>query len=102
MTSRDNMSPLVLRNVTLDDRRTSMRLEPSIWDALGEIAKRESRSVNELCAMIDRAKSPEMSLTSAVRVFTTAYFRASAAEDFQRGVRHGMGSTSKIRQVSFG
>jgi len=102
MTSRANSSPVLLRNITLDNRRTSMRLESSIWEALGEIANRESRTVNELCAMIDRAKNSEMSLTSAVRVFTTAYFRASATEEFQRGVRHGSGTTNKVKQVHFG
>ncbi|MGQ9365618.1 ribbon-helix-helix domain-containing protein [Azospirillum sp. ST 5-10] len=83
--------------------RTSMRLEPSMWDALEEIARRESYGVNDLCTRIkdrideqarQRGLAPEESdvtLTSAVRVFIAAYFRRACTEDGHSRARHGEG-----------
>ena len=48
------VEPLQGRNVLLHGRqRTSMRLEPSMWSALEEIAMREGLSINDLCSQID-------------------------------------------------
>ena len=41
-------STLVNRNVTIGRRRTSLRLEPAMWDALEEICRREEMSQHEL------------------------------------------------------
>ncbi len=38
-------SSLISRNVTVAGHRTSMRLEPAMWDALGEICRREHASL---------------------------------------------------------
>lgn len=76
------------RTVNLPNRRTSMRLEPFFWDALEEIARREGRSVGDLCAEIDARRGRD-NLTSAVRVFVTAYFRAAATEEGHALARHG-------------
>jgi len=64
----------VSRNVVVSGRRTSMRLESSLWDALEEIARREGGSVNELCGRIDSRRG-EMSLTGAVRAALVSYYR---------------------------
>ncbi len=37
----DSHSELVMRNVNVRGRRTSIRLEPQIWDTLAEICRRE-------------------------------------------------------------
>ncbi|MHA1112944.1 MAG: ribbon-helix-helix domain-containing protein [Alphaproteobacteria bacterium] len=70
-------STLVNRNVTVSGRRTSMRLEPELWDALAEIAGHEGRTINEICTQVDRRRR-ESTLTAAIRVFIVAYFRARA------------------------
>ncbi len=62
-----------LRNVTIDGRRTSLRLAPEYWSALDEIVRRERFLLHDLCAFV-RRQYPERSLASAVRVFVTCYF----------------------------
>jgi predicted DNA-binding ribbon-helix-helix protein len=79
---------LVSRNVTVDGKRTSLRLEPLMWDALAEIAQRENRHVNELVTLVEQRRTAS-SLTAAVRVFVVRYFRAAATEDGHAGAGHG-------------
>ena len=67
-------STLVLGNVVVAGHRTSVRLEPAIWEALEEIVQRESKNLNELVTEIDRTRS-ESSLTAAIRVFVVRYYR---------------------------
>jgi predicted DNA-binding ribbon-helix-helix protein len=64
---------LVSRNVTIGVLRTSMRLEPEFWDALGEIARRENMTLDALCAHVDERRGAH-SRTAAMRLFATAYF----------------------------
>lgn len=65
-----------------------MRLEPVMWDALGEVCRREAKNANELCTMIN-ARRNESSLTAAVRVFILAYFMAAATEEGHVSAGHG-------------
>jgi predicted DNA-binding ribbon-helix-helix protein len=71
---RRSVSSLVARNVVVDGRRTSVRLEPAMWDAVREIAEREGKTVNALVTDIDRQRR-ESSLTAAIRVYALVYFR---------------------------
>ncbi|MFN4087714.1 MAG: ribbon-helix-helix domain-containing protein [Alphaproteobacteria bacterium] len=65
---------LKMYNVNLPERRTSIRLEPEIWDALQDIARRESVNVHDICSAVSRGhRSP--SLTAAVRAFALQYYR---------------------------
>ena len=70
---------LVTKNVTVGNLRTSLRLEPGIWEALDEICAREGLTVHQLCTLIDDYRRGN-SRTSAVRVFTVTYFRTAAAD----------------------
>ncbi|WP_299379828.1 ribbon-helix-helix domain-containing protein [uncultured Kiloniella sp.] len=74
------MSTLVNRNITLKGRRTSLRLEPDMWEALFEICVRENCPIGELCTQIDEAKE-DSSLTAAIRVYILIYFRNAAASE---------------------
>ena len=85
---RDGHSTLQSRNVTVSGRRTSMRLEPAMWDALRAIARREGRSLHEICTMINDRRR-ESSLTAAIRVFTMAYYRAAATDEGHAQAGHG-------------
>ena len=67
-------SRLVNRNVTAGRGRTSMRLEPELWEALAEICRRERQGLNSLVQQIEAAGHPG-GRTSAVRVFLVEYFR---------------------------
>lgn len=83
---------LVSKNVRIDRRRTSVRLEPQMWNALQEIAMLEKCSIHDLCTAVDRMKQPTTPFTAALRVFLMEYYRsvsrASAqVNDIQRMIR---------------
>jgi predicted DNA-binding ribbon-helix-helix protein len=80
---------LVSRNVIVNGRRTSLRLEPEMWEALDEIAKRESQRINDLVAFVDRNRDAA-TLTSDVRVFVLSYFRSAATERGHTKAGHGI------------
>ena len=82
------MSALRNRNVTLSDRRTSLRLEIPMWEGLDEICRRECRTLHEICTAIKDQRGA-LSLTAAVRVFILNYFRAAATEAGHRAAGHG-------------
>jgi predicted DNA-binding ribbon-helix-helix protein len=50
-------STLVLGNVVVAGHRTSVRLEPAIWDALQDILQREAKTLSQLVTEIDRART---------------------------------------------
>jgi len=82
-------SALVSRNVTVNGRRTSLRLEPELWESLEEIAHREGATVNDVVAAIDGRRS-DGGLTSAVRTFVLGYFRNAATERGHANAGHGV------------
>jgi predicted DNA-binding ribbon-helix-helix protein len=82
-------STLVSRNITVVGRRTSVRLEPEMWNALREIARREQCKIHDICSLIHLRKNPATSLTAAIRVFLMLYYRAAATEDGHSRARHG-------------
>ncbi len=67
---------LVCRNVKVNGRRTSLRMEPYIWDSLKEICDRERLALNEICTQIDRRRG-EANLTASIRVFIVSYYRTA-------------------------
>lgn len=81
-------SRLVNRNITADRGRTSMRLEPELWDALHEVCAREQITLGELVRRIERRGHPG-GRTSAVRVHIVEYFRAAATDAGHRAADHG-------------
>ncbi len=81
-------SRLVNRNVVAGSGRTSMRLEPELWDALLEICQRESRDMHDVIRSVDAARAAG-GRTSAVRVFVLQYFRAAATEAGHAAAGHG-------------
>ncbi len=82
-------SSLISRNITVVGRRTSVRLEPEMWNALREIARREQCTIHDICSLIHLRKSPSTSLTAAIRVFLMLYYRAAATEDGHVRAGHG-------------
>lgn len=90
-------SSLISRNVTVLGHRTSVRLEPEMWNAIKDIARRERCTIHELCSLIQLRKSDITSLTAAIRVFLMLYYRAAATEDGHVRAGHGNFETMKRR-----
>lgn len=88
MTPAQRSSRLLNRNVVAERGRTSMRLEPELWDALYEICDREGVTVGELIRGIE-AKGHAGGRTSAVRVYILQYFLAAATDRGHASAGHG-------------
>ena len=74
-------SRLVNRNVVTASGRTSIRLEPELWEALEEICRRERISLAEAVRDVETrwlASGGTGGRTSAVRVHIVSYFRRAA------------------------
>ena len=61
------------RSLTIARHRTSVTLEDAFWDALGEIARAEGKSVAALVGEIDQSRvagaAKQQSLSAAIRLF---------------------------------
>jgi len=86
-------STLVSKNVVVSGRRTSVRLEPEMWDGLREVCQRERSTIHHICTTMSLQKLEETSLTAAIRVFVMRYFRLAATEEGHGKAGHGYGLT---------
>ena len=77
---------LINKNVTINGRRTSLRLEQASWEAMNDICQCEGLTLHELCSLIETHRQGA-SRTLAVRAFIITYFRTVVAEygALQRG-----------------
>ena len=108
MDTGSTSSRLINRNIVAATGRSSMRLEPEIWDALFEICRRENIAMADLVRKVDGGREVG-GRTSAIRVFAFNYFREAATEDGHRMAGHGesatgdadapMASQALVRQV---
>ena len=69
------MSTLISRNVRMDGRRTSVRLEPDMWEALRDICSRKGMSIGQVCSEVNRGRTA--GFTSSLRVFILNYYRTA-------------------------
>ncbi|WP_325678936.1 ribbon-helix-helix domain-containing protein [Rhodopila sp.] len=92
-------SRLVNRNVVAERGRTSMRLEPELWDALIEICEREGQDMSALVRQVEAAGHAG-GRTSAVRVFILNYFRNAATEVGHAGAGHGPLPRSRYAEMA--
>ena len=76
-------SSLVIHNVVVAGHRTSVRLEPVMWEALQEIARQQQTNINQLVTEIDRQRNSS-SLTAAIRVYIVDFYRSAAAAQGDR------------------
>ena len=65
---------LVCKNVIVNGRRTSMRLDRETWISLSDICARENMTIHQLCSKIDHSKGTS-GLSAATRLFVLTYFR---------------------------
>jgi predicted DNA-binding ribbon-helix-helix protein len=75
-------SSLVIRNIVVEGHRTSVRLEPQMWDALHDVARRQQLTIHDLVTVIDRERTAS-SLTAAIRVYIVDFYRAAALSGAQ-------------------
>lgn len=88
-------SGLVSRNVTVNGRRTSVRLEQAMWDGLDEVAHRERMTFNNVFDLVAKRRPANLSFTGAVRGFLVDYYRSAATEEGHLRAGHGV-ITSKL------
>ena len=80
---------LISRNITVQGRRTSIRLESQMWHALKEIAHREGCTIHDICGLISERKKEGMTLTASIRIFLMLYYKAAATEEGHMRAGHG-------------
>ena len=88
---------MLSRNINVLGRRTSIRLEKEMWEALKSIAGREECSVHDICSMVELRKRRNTSLTAAIRVFVMLYYKAATTEEGHRLAGHGSFDRMKRR-----
>jgi len=76
-----------------------MRLEPELWDALGEICEREAQDMSTLVRQVEAAGHVG-GRTSAVRVFIMNYFRAAETEIGHAAAGHGTKPRSSLSKLT--
>jgi len=86
-------SSLVIHNVVVAGRRTSVRLEPVMWEALQEIVRQQETNINQLVTEIDRQRNSS-SLTAAIRVYIVDFYRSAAAAQGERAADLRAGLTN--------
>ena len=64
------------RSVTLAGHRTSISLEADFWQALTDIAGETKRPLARVIDDIDKREGRDKNLSSALRLFVLAYYRA--------------------------
>ncbi|MEO0393262.1 MAG: ribbon-helix-helix domain-containing protein [Pseudomonadota bacterium] len=67
----------ISRSITINGRRTSIRMERSLWLALSDVAVQENCRVRDVISMVDQVRG-DNGLTAALRVFVVNYLRAKA------------------------
>ena len=93
------VASLTSRTLKLSGRDVTIKLEPSYWEGLEEICRREDLTVDELCYDVRvrmerqgrRSSQAGVSLANALRVFVVGYFRQAATERGHARAGHGQG-----------
>jgi len=67
---------MLTRNIVIGTRRTTVRLEAAIWEALDDLCVRERLSRHDLCTQIE-ADRDGVNRAQAVRSVVMNYFRLS-------------------------
>lgn len=68
------MAKLLSKVITFSNKKTSMRLASSEWEAVDTICKCENIKRNKLLELINAKKDSKLALTSAVRLFSIIYY----------------------------
>ncbi len=77
------MTKLINKIISLNKRRTSMRLADSEWEAMDEICRYENISRNKLIENIEFCKDKDLGLSCCTRLFLLAYYKNNAQLKFR-------------------
>ena len=83
------MLKVSVKNITVNGKRTSIRLENLMWDSFHEIAAREKLTIHQLATEISNRTSDDTSLTASIRLFIMLYFKAAATNRGHALAGHG-------------
>jgi len=83
---------MCVRSIGISGRRTTVRLEDEMWEALKHVAEHEGCSVNALASRIYCQKKSDDNFSSAIRVFLMRYYRDAA-----RKAGHAKAGSAGIR-----
>jgi len=81
------------RSIVVGGRKTSISLEDNFWTSLKHIAGARRTSVSDVIASLDAVRE-NANLSSAIRVFVLAHYRAIAITDPQRDHEHDLNGVS--------
>jgi len=70
---------LIHRHVRIDNRPTSLALEPEFWRYLREIAYTRRVTLGRLLSVINQLKGKDTRLASALRIFVAQHYRDAAS-----------------------
>ncbi len=87
----------IAKNIIVENRRTSVRLEPEYWDALNRIVAREGCKLCDITRLIFLKKPKKQSVASALRVYCMLYYKASSTDAGHIKAGHG----SIIKKMRF-
>ena len=73
------MSGLECRNVMVEGRRTSVKLDAFTWRCLQEICHHRDMSVHDFCTEVKLAKAEYSGFTNALRIAILRHYRDLAA-----------------------
>jgi predicted DNA-binding ribbon-helix-helix protein len=76
-------SPVVKRSIVIAGHKTSVSLEDAFWDSLKEIAAARDKTLSDVVAAIDDARS-QGNLSSAIRLYVLDHFRNGEAGGAKR------------------
>ena len=68
------------RSVSLSGHKTSFSLEDEFWDELRALASKEGKSIASLLIQIDKARSPDTNLSSAIRIHILNHLKSGQPE----------------------
>ncbi len=92
LASRHRPYSIVPRSVWIAGHRTSVRLEPAMWEALKAIAQEKGTPLDALVTEVDRRRVEGSSLTSAIRVYCVDFYRSKAGSAHAPPTRAAAGS----------
>ncbi|MBQ8750263.1 MAG: ribbon-helix-helix domain-containing protein [Alphaproteobacteria bacterium] len=67
------MAKLISKIVTIDTKKTSIRLAKPEWDAIDIISKKENIRRNYLIELLNQNKNTKIGLTNSIRLFSIIY-----------------------------
>jgi len=70
---------VICRNLQVNGRRTSLRMDEDMWSALYDVAKHKGLTPAELVSEIELQRG-ELSTTAALRVFVLRFYRDALRE----------------------